>query len=271
VLTVFSVPKPFTGPIADLQARAVASWKEVHPDVQVVLVGDEAGVAEAAVRAGVEHLPAVSRGPGGTPRVDDAFGRVDKVARHRLRCFANADIVFGRDLIAAVERVARSVPRFLIVGETRDLDARLLDGDAHDRRSTALERGVPRGPAALDWFVFPVGHLDPIPPFVVGRAGYDNWLVWRGRQRGPVIDASRAVVAIHQTHDYEHVAGGKDGAYYGPEAAANLELAGGSRHVYTLLDASHTLGPDLALRRNLRSTLRAAETLRKAKWKLGRR
>lgn len=247
----------------------MASWTSVHPEVQVVLVGDEAGVGEAAARAGVDHLPAIARGRGGTPRVDDAFDRVERIARHRLLCFTNADVVLGGDLVIAVERVSKVAPRFLLAGQTRHLDPSLLDGDpVHDRR-VALDQGVARGPAAIDWFVFPRGHFRPMPAFVVGRAGYDNWLLWRGRQRGPVIDATDAVVAIHQAHDYGHVTGGKDGAYYGPEAAANLELAGGSRHIYTLLDASHTLGADLTLRRKLGSTFRAAETLRKVKWKLG--
>jgi hypothetical protein len=269
VLTIFAIPKTFTGTTAAVQARAIASWTALHPDVQVVLVGDEAGVADAAARAGAQHVPAVARGRGGTPRVDDALRQAEAIARHELLCLANADVVLGLDLVVAARHVSQVEPRFLLVGQSRDVDPAELDGDpAHDRR-VALERGIARGPAALDWFVFPRRHLEPLPAFVVGRAGYDNWLVWRARQRGPVVDATEAVVAIHQRHGYEHVAGGKDEAYYGAEASSNFELAGGSRHIYTLLDASHKLGADLRLRRNLGSTLRAAETLRKLRWKLG--
>ena len=112
------------------------------------------------------------------------------------------------------------------------------------------------------------GLFDPIPAFLVGRAGYDNWLVWRGRQRGIVVDTTAVVVAIHQTHGYQHVEGGKDTAYYGPEAEHNIELAGGRSHIFTLHDASHRLGADFVLRRNPGAVLRVAETVRKVKWKL---
>ena len=93
----------------------------------------------------------------------------------------------------------------------------------------------------MDWFVFPAGLFGEVPPFAIGRAGFDNWLVWKARQVGVVVDATNDVRAVHQPHGYEHVEGGMDEAYYGEEAARNLELAGGKGHVYTLHDASHVL------------------------------
>ena len=62
--------------------------------------------------------------------------------------------------------------------------------------------------------------------------------------------------------------GGKDEAYYGEEAARNLELAGGKGHLYTLHDASHVLRGG-KLRRNLGAPLRWRENVRKLAWKLG--
>ena len=162
-----------------------------------------------------------------------------------------------------------------VCGRFRDEPQEAADlcvGDLADlpqRREVALRQGRLRGAAALDWFVFPAGLLDPIPPFLVGRAGYDNWLVWRARQRGSVVDATAAVVAVHQTHAYDHLPGGKEAAYYGAEAARNVELAGGGRRLFTLHDASHRLLADHRLRRNPGALLRGGETLRKVKWKLG--
>jgi hypothetical protein len=85
-----------------------------------------------------------------------------------------------------------------------------------------------------------------------------------------VVDATHDVRAIHQPHGYEHVDGGMDEAYYGEEAARNLELAGGKSRLYTLHDASHVLR-DGKLRRNLGAPLRWRETARKLAWKLGKR
>jgi hypothetical protein len=270
VLTVFSIPKPFSSDVGGEQERAVASWSRLADGVQVVLVGDDEGVDAAAERLRAEHVAGTARTPAGTPRLDDAFRRVDAIARYRLRCFVNADIVLLPDLVPPLERVASTYERFLLVGQSRDVDVRRLEGiDPSAVRRVAKHDGVLRGPTAIDWFAFTAGIFDPMPPFAVGRAAFDNWMVWKARQAGPVIDATAAVVAVHQAHGYGHLAGGKDEAYYGAEAARNLELAGGSRRRYTLHDASHRMRADLSFERNYGSVLRARETARKIGWKLG--
>ena len=150
-----------------------------------------------------------------------------------MRCFVNADVLLLDDLLPAVDAVRAAFDRFLIVGETRDLDIRdeLRLGRRRSVTSSerrALAEGRSRGPTAIDYFVFTAGLFDPVPPFVVGRARFDNWLVWRARERGPVVDATRAVVGVHQRHDYAHVPGGFEEAHFGGEARRNEELAGGS-------------------------------------------
>jgi hypothetical protein len=247
MLTLFSVPKPFVGGIGAIQRRAVESWCALG--VQVVLLGDDAGVPEAAHELGAEHVAGLERTERGTPRLDSAFVLADGVARFPLRSFVNADVILADDVLAATRVVGDAAPRFLIVGQT-------------------VEDGRQRGAAALDWFVFPAGNFGDIPPFAIGRACFDNWLIWRGRQVGIVVDATRDVRAVHQAHGYGHVEGGMDEAYYGEEAARNLELAGGKGHLYTLHDASHVLRGG-RLHRNIGAPLRWRENVRKAAWKLG--
>jgi hypothetical protein len=269
VLTIFSVPKAFVGEIATRQFRAARSWSAL--DGRVLLVGDDDGIAETAARLGLEHVDGLLKSDVGSPRLDSAFSRIRQFAPVGLECFVNSDIVLTQDLLAAVEAV-RAFPRFLLVGQSRDLaiaDAEL--DDPGRLRQRALREGRLRGPTAIDWFVFPSGLFDPLPPFVVGRAGFDNWMIWKARQLGPVIDATEAVVAIHQPHDYGHLTGGKAQAYYGEEASRNVALGGGKAHTYTLHDASHRMRADLSIHRNLGSVLRARETLRKVGWKLGLR
>jgi hypothetical protein len=273
VLTLFSVPKPFRGHIGDIQRNAIASWQALDPALQIVLVGDEDGVEEAARAAGVGHVRGLERSPRGTPRLDSAFALVDDVAQHSLRCFANADIVLLDDFLPAVRRVARRFDSFLVVGESRDLalaaGAPLGDESFRDDlRRRACAEGRLRGYAALDYFVFPRGHFGELPPFLVGRACFDNWLVWKARQGGPVVDVTHAVVSVHQSHDYSHVAGGLEEAYYGEEAKHNEELAGGRSHIYTLYDASHRLPAHGPIYRYLGSVLRAREGMRAGRIKL---
>ncbi len=246
MLTLFSVPKPFEGEMGALQRRSVESWRALG--VQVILLGD---VADVARELDVEHVPGLELSERGTPRLDSALRLADSVARFPLRCFVNADVVFGPDLLDAVRAVSGQEQRFLLVGQTE-------------------EAGKRRGAAAMDWFVFPAGLFGDLPPFTIGRACFDNWLVWKARQVGIVVDATHDVRAIHQPHGYEHVDGGMDEAYYGEEAARNLELAGGKSRLYTLHDASHVLRGG-KLRRNLGAPLRWRETVRKLAWKLGKR
>jgi hypothetical protein len=266
VLTLFTVPKPFAGPIAEIQRRALAAWTALGPDVQVLLLGDEDGTAEAAREAGADHVAELARTDRGTPRLDAAFAAADRAARHPLRCFVNADVILFDDLLRAAQLVSAEHERFLIVGQTLDLD--LAAGAASPARPEALAHGRRRGAAALDYFVFPAALYADVPPFAIGRACFDNWLVWRARQDAVVVDATADVVAVHQRHDYGHVAGGKAEAYYGDEAARNLELAGGKSRLYTLHDAGHVLR-DGRLRRNPGAPLRWRESVRKAGWKLG--
>jgi len=246
VLTLFSVPKPFEGEVGALQRRSVESWRTLG--VQVLLLG---GVAEAARELEVEHVPGLELTARGTPRLDSALSLADEAARFPLRCFVNADVILRSDLLDATKAVTEQAQRFLLVGQTE-------------------EDGRRRGAAAMDWFVFPAGLFGDMPPFAIGRACFDNWLVWKARQVGIVVDATHDVRAVHQPHGYEHVDGGMDEAYYGEEAARNLELAGGKSRLYTLHDASHILR-DGKLRRNFGAPLRWRETLRKAAWKLGLR
>ena len=50
MLTIFSTPKPFQGHIGVIQRNAIGSWKQLHPDVEIVLFGDDEGAAEVVVQ-----------------------------------------------------------------------------------------------------------------------------------------------------------------------------------------------------------------------------
>jgi hypothetical protein len=67
-------------------------------------------------------------------------------------------------------------------------------------------------------------------------------MVWKFLEaRQPVVDASSAVMAVHQNHDYGHVPHGKRTVYYGEEAGRNYELTGGWKHLRTIADATEVL------------------------------
>ncbi|MGZ4316379.1 MAG: hypothetical protein ACXVRS_11175 [Gaiellaceae bacterium] len=272
MISLFTVPKAFEGRSDWIQRNAIGSWTKLGNGVQVLLVGDDPGVAEAAAELGVEHVPELTRSEHGTPLLDGVFASARRLARNPLLCFVNADIVLLDDFARGGERLlAENVP-FLAVGDSRDtaIDQPLaFEGDWEaDLRRLAL-RSPRRGAGALDWFLYTRDLYEELPPFAVGRIGFDNWLVWRAWASGArVVDATPSVLAIHQRHDYSHVSGGREATRStSGEGRRNLELAGDKSHLYTRYDATHILGRR-RLRRNVFRAFRLKENLRKAVYKV---
>lgn len=210
-LTLFSIPKPFRDPhIAMIQRNALLSWS-LLPGVEVILGGDEEGVAEACQEFGFRHLPDLATSEHGTPRLDDLFARVHEVARHEMLCFSNGDIVFGPDLLDGAHACRAKFGRFLVVGARYNLD--VTESLAAD--NTAIRDLQEKAEAAADlsrvgssdyFLVTQTSGYDKLPPLLVGRAGWDNWMMFQAREsRIPLIDATEGIVPVHQNHGYAHV------------------------------------------------------------------
>jgi hypothetical protein len=248
VLSIFAVPKPFDGPIGVIQRNALRSWKRLGGDCQIILCGDDAGVANAANEFRVDHIPIVERNEFGTPLLSSVFALAERKACNDLMCYANADLIFFGDLLTAVERVSAQTHRFMLVGQCRDLRVSdEVDSDQEwDRlRTRAVNEGEQRGVAWTDYFVFPRHSLGRLPPFAVGRPAWDNWMIWRGRKsRLRVVNVSADVTVVHQAHDYRHIHGSNDHSrdfpWDGPERDANYALAPREQWM-TMLDATDQL------------------------------
>lgn len=268
MITIFATPKRFSGLFDTLQHNAIASWRALGEDVQIILFGDDDGTAEAAALYDCEHVPDVALSHKGTPMLDDMFHRAQAQARHPLVCYANADIIFQDDLLPALPRV-RDLGRFMMVGRRTNLDVteRLTLSEAAGKRWIRREaslRGELFTPYGIDWFVFPKGQILDFLPFPVGRPMWDNWLIYHmRRQRIPVVDATWAVQVVHQNHDYGHVKGGHKAVWYGEEAQKNRELLGPDFLPFSIDDATWQLDANglrrvLAPNRLLRHAVRGA-------------
>jgi hypothetical protein len=250
MITFFTTPKPFRGHIGVIQRNAIESWKRIHPSAEVILFGDEEGAAEAARELGVRHVPQVKRNSFGTPYLASILDGARELTRNFLLSYVNCDIVLLSDFRAALERLPVLNSSFLMAGQRWDTDVtEPLDFSRSDwqvdLQQRALTANYQRPPRWIDYFVFSRGLYDQkTPPLVIGRAGFDNWMIWHARYAGArVIDASQVVVAVHQNHDYSHHAEGEKGIYEGEEARQNYVYLQGSRYA-TLENATHRFTPE---------------------------
>lgn len=246
MLTLFTIPKSFESHNALIQRNALNSWLRLRPACEIILCGNDPGVAEAAAEFGVSHLPNVTRNEYGTPLLNSAFDQVREVAKHSLLCYINADIILLDDFVPAVQRI--EFAEFLMVGQRWNLDVtKSVDFDQSNWRAELNRRvnegGVLEGLGGIDYFVFHrESALGELPPFAVGRAGWDNWFIYNARRRGvPVIDATRVVMAIHQNHSYNHVPQQRGKKWYGPESDQNFEIIGNRECAFCIGDATHVI------------------------------
>ncbi len=284
LLTIFSAPKPFTNPhIRTIQRNAIHSWTQLD-EVDVILIGDEPGMADVAAEFRVTHLPEVARTAQGTPLVSSIFAlardhaRVQAHSPAPLLCYVNADILLTPDVVQAARRVQAQAQDFLIIGRRWNLDVtEPLDfspGWVERLHARTHREGALHVPAGSDYFIFPRPLFADMPDFAIGRAGWDNWTIYHARRQGwPTIDATPDVFIVHQNHDYSHLPGGQP-HYNHEESHRNIALARGPENNYTgyiLLDTNCELrnGKIVSPKPTLLRTLRTIEMALRPKEKQG--
>lgn len=247
LLTIFTTPKPFMDDhIAIIQRNALRSWLQLDEQVEVLLIGSETGMPEIARELGIRHIPDVARNDSGTPLVSSIFDLAHRHGTAPLLVYINTDIILLPEFINAV-RLAGSLSKdFLLMGQRWDLDVPSpldLSPGWDQRLCQQLDQnGRLHPPAGSDYFLYRRGSFTDIPPFAIGRAGWDNWMIYHARRsHWDVIDATADVTVIHQNHDYRHLPGGQP-HYRLPETDENIRLAGGRAMTrFTLLDANRRL------------------------------
>jgi hypothetical protein len=228
MLTIFTIPKPFIGHIDIIQRNAIKSWLNLTPKCEIILYGDEKGIKEVADEYGIIHVPLIKKNHLGTPFLDYVFTHAREKAKNDFVCYSNADIIIFNDIITAILKI--NLKKFLMVGKRWDVEMPFsLDTSQREwvqkLLSYAKYNHAIQDFPGMDYFIFPKKMILELPPFVVGRSGWDNWMVYNARRLGiSVIDASPVVKVIHQNHSYKHVPHQKGEYWDGPESKENLKL-----------------------------------------------
>lgn len=249
MLSIFGCPKGFDDPhIAVIQTNAIQSWLHLDPNVQVILLGDDPGVADAAQHFGVEHIPGITLTASGRPMYDSLFATARNVARHTLLAYVNADILLPPGFLHVIRRVDHELDVWMLTGQRWNLDLDTLVDYSNKEwvdtlRSQAARSGFVQPVWSMDYFVFTAPLYANVPPFVLGAQLTDIWMVYAARMMGAaVVDATLEVTAFHQNHDFAHYTGGVR-SRHDTTAKINEQLANqeGMNRMYTLLDGTHQL------------------------------
>ena len=241
-----------------IQRNAIKSWT-LLPDVEVILLGEETGLAEAAKEFGVKHIPHVERNANGIPLISSMFQLARDASQRSnsdLLCIINADMILMPDFVeAALEsssllldnrQQAVGLQNFVLLSQRWDYDITsppdFSEGWESRLGESVRKQNQLHRPAGSDFFLFPKSCYTDIPNFAIGRAGWDNWMIYKARQqKWPVIDCTPSMMIVHQNHDYSHLPDGKS-HYDHPDTNENIRLAGGHAAIrYTILDSTHQL------------------------------
>lgn len=227
-----------TGNIKVIQKNAIGSWISLRPECEILLFSNAEGMSEFDFDSRIRFISDVACNEYGTPLVNSMFQTAQKIAAHDLLCYINADIILLNDFLKAISMI--NIRPFLTLGRRWDIDIKepLKFQDPNwesELKVNTLKKGKLHGIAGIDYFVFPCGLYQDIPPLAIGRPWWDNWLIYNTRLRKiPVIHATSMITAVHQNHGHSDYPGGEDEFWKGPEAKRNVQLAGGPDNAFTM-------------------------------------
>ncbi|MBF0547053.1 MAG: hypothetical protein HQM08_21610 [Candidatus Riflebacteria bacterium] len=252
MITIFTIPKPFKGHINTIQRNAIRSWKKLHPQIEIILFGNEEGIPEVAKEFNLIHVPDIEKNEFNTPLLSSAFEIAQNKSKHSILMYCNCDIILFPEMLQTIKSIKKSM--YLVCGRRWDLNIdEVINFEDNEQMASLFqnlkENGFLHGMCGLDYFVFPKNSVK-MQPFAVGRPAWDGWLIFdRIQKKIPVIDATEAITIIHQNHDYSHSKFGKSDRVEGPELLKNLDLAGGFSCLMTLRNADWILSPEQKLKR----------------------
>ena len=246
MITIFCTPKNFEGIFDVIQKNAIRSWRKVSSEIEIIIFGDSFGAKEVASEVNGIYYPKIKCSKNGVPLLSDLFDKANKISVNDTLMFINADIIIPKNIFDSIKIIRNQFQNFLSVGSRWDLDVdQLINFEKEDIVKLFWEKAnnysVRSSPAAIDYFIFNKNSIKKIPDFVIGRPGYDNWLLWYARRNLiPLIDLSNEIRVIHQNHHFNFHNLKQDPKIYYEEDGLNNRKIHGNK-VLNLLDANYEL------------------------------
>lgn len=190
--------------------NTLANWSALKPSVNLILFSNESYWATVAEHFGWDVIKPFQDENSGTnpPVLKDMFRATMERYDTLWYGYVNADILFTRELISHLQfftqKYETTSARLFLTGRRTNVANLTHLNPVSDVsiKSYAEDFGELYREDAEDFFIttksFP---WQSILPVVVGRPGYDNWLVGEARCRlnTTVIDVTKTLLAFHQT------------------------------------------------------------------------
>lgn len=191
-------------------------YRDLNHGIRAFL--DNSSIA-AGIKAWIESgntdfIYNVSHNAYGTPLFGSILHDVDTMCPPEVPFigYANADIMFNDGLIMTLQTLDQwqknANKPFLAVGKRSNYDVR----GPLSTHMIAHVQSEPFTDNAQDYFILSRYGLDwkDLPPYVIGRRGYDNALVNWAHHHHTLVDLSETVLALHQTVEDGNSAGHTD-------------------------------------------------------------
>jgi hypothetical protein len=216
LVTLFTTLKPQLNKRV-IYANTLRSWSNLRPYVVPILYtaddDDDNNVTMAFMEEEAKALGwTVFRAPevwDGLPVLRAMFAHASQHSKTPFYGYANGDILFVDNLVLTLCYMHRTLnwTQFLLTSRRTNakFDGNVALNTSQDIVHFAKDRGTLFYPNSEDLFVTGADSYPwaSIPHFVVGRLGFDNWLVANAiLSRIPVVDITETVLGLHQT-DYE--------------------------------------------------------------------
>ncbi|CAC5385621.1 unnamed protein product [Mytilus coruscus] len=205
--------------------NTVKNWKSLSPFVTPVLFSNEEFVREEAESRGWRVMP-IRKSSIGLPILKYMYMDIKKSFSSLFIAYSNSDILFTdsivKTLIVVLQSNLSKTNELLLTGRRINV-VNVTDIEASSSKNIlkASERGELYAGDALDYFITTSGYpWKDAPDLVVGRPGFDNWIVANARLMNfSVIDTTETIIAVHQTTE----AGNKE-AHQQHNVSYNIEL-----------------------------------------------
>ena len=221
LLTLFTTLHPSKDPLKVLaQQNTLQSYANLAPLVRgIVFTNSQHWIKQAKrLNITVVHIDHKMKNRHGTPFFHSMFQEAyNFLPATYFYGYANGDILFSKDLITTLCSIKQAIKhqiikeRFLLTGRRLNHDLalgphHLITSNMQEQDATVLKWAKQAEvfiANAQDYFFVTkkTFHWDVIPPYVIGRLGYDNCLVHQMNANRAVdtIDGSLSVHAVHQT------------------------------------------------------------------------